>query len=149
MSFPALRVPEAGVIMPLQYLREWQSSLHLRRGNSLLSCQGVGSPRFYFPGCENPRHSRGLGWRASVSDRRFLEFRSLRGGFRAPVSGRHFPISISVGQRPVRLQTETGSQSALGGLVGADATAINERTFVFRRMHRRGQRRQHLSLGAS
>jgi len=37
MSFPALRVPEAGVIMPLQYLREWQSSLHLRRGNSLLS----------------------------------------------------------------------------------------------------------------
>jgi hypothetical protein len=44
------------------------------------------------------------------------------------------------------LQTETGSQSALGGLVGADATAINERTFVFRRMHRRGQRRQHLLL---
>ena len=65
-----------------------------------LLSQGVGSPRFYFPGCENPRHSRGLGWRASVSDWRFLEFRSLRGGFRAPVSGRHFPISISVGQRP-------------------------------------------------
>ena len=30
-----------------------------------------------------------------------------------------------MGQRPVRLQAETGSQSALGGLVGADATAIN------------------------
>jgi hypothetical protein len=37
-----------------------------------------------------------------------------------------------VGQRPVRLQTETGSQSALGGLVSTDAAAINERTFVFR-----------------
>jgi hypothetical protein len=36
------------------------------------------------------RHSRGLGWRAPVSDRRLLAFRSLRGGFRAPVSGRHF-----------------------------------------------------------
>ena len=28
--------------------------------------------------------------------------------------GRHFSISISVGQRPVRLQTETGSQGTLG-----------------------------------
>ena len=35
-------------------------------------------------------------------------------------------------QRPVR-------GVPLGGLVGADAAAINERTFVFRRMHHRGQ----------
>jgi hypothetical protein len=34
----------------------------------------------------------------------------------------------------------------LGGLVSADAAAINERTFVFRRMHHRGQRCQHLLL---
>jgi hypothetical protein len=34
------------------------------------------------------------------------------------------------GARPVRLPAETGSQSALGGLVGADVAAINERTFV-------------------
>ena len=68
------------------------------------------------------------------------------GGFWAPVSGRHFSISIWVGQRPVRLQTETGSHSACGGLVGVDAAAINERTFVFRRMHHRGQRRRHLLL---
>src|SRR5437660_8971581 len=59
-----------------------------------------------------------------LSGRQFLVFRPLRGGFRAPVSARHFPISISAGRRPVRLPTETGSQSALGGLVGADASAI-------------------------
>jgi hypothetical protein len=37
-------------------------------------------------------------------------------------------------------------RAPLGGLVGADAAAINERTFVFRRMYHRGQRRQHLLL---
>jgi hypothetical protein len=31
------------------------------------------------------KHSRGLGWRAPVSDRRCMAFRSLRSGFRAPV----------------------------------------------------------------
>ncbi len=36
----------------------------------------IGSPGYYFPMCENPRHSRGLGWRAPVSDRQFLAFRS-------------------------------------------------------------------------
>src|ERR1700719_3124390 len=41
-------------------------------------------------------------------------FRSVRGGFWAPVSGRHFSISLSAGRRPVRLQTETGSQGTLG-----------------------------------
>jgi hypothetical protein len=38
----------------------------------------------------------------------------VRGGFWAPVSGRHFSISLSAGRRPVRLQTETGSQGTLG-----------------------------------
>ena len=75
--------------------------------------QAVGSPGYYFPMCENPRHSRGLGWHAPVSVRQFLPFRSVRGGFWAPVSGCHFSISISVRQRPVRLLTETGLRSAL------------------------------------
>jgi hypothetical protein len=66
-----------------------------------------------FPGGWNPRHSRGLGWRAPVSDRQFLVFRSLRGGFRAPVSARHFPISIPACRRLVRLLTEAGSRRAL------------------------------------
>src|SRR5580704_16351155 len=96
-------------------------SRELTRGDRFardcLVSQAVGSPGCYFPVCENPRHSRGLRRRAPVSGRQFAAFRPSRGGFRAPVSGRHFPISISVGQRPVRLQTETGSQSALGGLV--------------------------------
>jgi hypothetical protein len=43
----------------------------------------------------------------------FPVFRSVRGGFRTPVSERHFPISISAGWRPVRMLTETGSQTAL------------------------------------
>jgi len=45
----------------------------------------VASPGYYFPVCENPRHPRGLGWRAPVSDRQFPIFRSVRGGFRTPV----------------------------------------------------------------
>jgi hypothetical protein len=95
----------------------------LRLGYFFFSCsfefeafvcnQAVGSPGYYFAVCENPRHSRGLGWRAPVSDRRLLAFWSVRGGFRAPVSARDFPISISAGRRPVRLLTETGSRSAL------------------------------------
>jgi hypothetical protein len=73
---------------------------------------GAGSPRFYFLVCENPRHSRGLGWRAPVSGRQFLVFRSWTGGFRAPVSARHFSISVSAWLRPVRYLTETGSRRA-------------------------------------
>ena len=68
-----------------------------------------------WPGWETTRASynfrrpcSGLGWREPVSDRRFLAFRSVRGGFWAPVSGRHFPISNSACCRPVRLLTETG-----------------------------------------
>jgi hypothetical protein len=47
-----------------------------------------------------------------------LDERSVRGGFRAPVSARHFPISISAGRRPVRPLTETGSQGNLRGSGG-------------------------------
>jgi hypothetical protein len=73
----------------------------------------VRSPGCYFPVGENRRHSRGLGWGEPVSGRQLPVFRSVRGGFWAPVSDRHFSISISAGRRPVRLLTETGSQSAL------------------------------------
>src|ERR1019366_2091172 len=40
--------------------------------------QAVGSRGYYFRVGENPPHSPGLGWRAPVSDGRFLVFRSLR-----------------------------------------------------------------------
>jgi hypothetical protein len=108
--------------------------------------QAVGSPGCYFPVCENPRHSRGLGWHAPVSVRQFLPFRSVGAGFgrRSLVAIFQFPFRwgrdrFDCRQRPVR-------RAPLGGLVGADAAAINERTFVFRRMHYRGQRCQHLLL---
>jgi hypothetical protein len=87
--------------------------LWIQEFESSLGSQAVESPGCYFPVCENPRHSRGLGWRAPVSDRRLLACWSVRGGFRAAVSARDFPISISAGRRPVRLLTETGSRSAL------------------------------------
>jgi Citrate synthase, C-terminal domain len=45
-----------------------------------------------------------------------------------------------------KLEIEGKGSATAGGLVGADATAINERTFVFKRMYRRGQRRQHMLL---
>jgi hypothetical protein len=56
----------------------------------------------YFRGCENRRHSRGLGWRARVSDRQILDFRVWAGGFAVAVSARHFPISVSACPRPSR-----------------------------------------------
>jgi hypothetical protein len=46
----------------------------------------------------------------------------------------------------VEIEIEGKGSATAGGLVGADATAINERTFVFKRMYRRGQRRQHMLL---
>jgi hypothetical protein len=66
-----------------------------------------------------------LGWGEPVSGRQLPVFRSVRGGFRTPVSARHFSISISAGRRAVRLLTETGSQSAIrvSGDAGAESTA--------------------------
>jgi hypothetical protein len=66
--------------------------------------------------CENRRHSGGLGWRGRVSGRQFPAFRSRSGAFQAPVSARHFPISVSASRRPVRYVTETGSQSRTSGV---------------------------------
>ena len=65
---------------------------------------------------ENRRHSCGLCWRAWVSGRQFPDFQSRIAGFHAPVSARHFPISVSVCRRPVRYVTETGSQSRTSGV---------------------------------
>jgi hypothetical protein len=56
----------------------------------------------------NSRCVRIRDWRAPVSGRQIPVFRSVRGGYRTPVSARHFSNSISAGRRPVRLQTETG-----------------------------------------
>jgi hypothetical protein len=41
---------------------------------------------------------------------------SSGGGFRAPVSARHFPISFWACRRPVRYVTETGSRSGIAGV---------------------------------
>jgi hypothetical protein len=75
---------------------------------SYMASQPVQSLRCYFPVCENRRHSRGLGYRARVSGRQFLESRSWIDDFAALVSARHFPISVSACRRPVRCETETG-----------------------------------------
>ena len=85
--------------------------LWIQEFESSLGSQAVRSPWYYFPVCENPRHSGELGWRAPVSGRQFLAFSSFGQGFRAPVSARHFPISISAERRLVRLLTETGSRN--------------------------------------
>jgi hypothetical protein len=103
----------------LRYISKFESSL---------GSQAVGSLAYYFSVGENPRHSRDLGWRTPVSDRRFMAFRSLRGGFRAPVSERHFPISISACRRPVRYLTETGFGVPFGCDVTDDA-GINRRCY--------------------
>jgi hypothetical protein len=57
----------------------------------------------------NHRHFRGLGPLAAVSCREFFALRPFRRGFRAPVSARFFPISVSGEGRRVRLLPETGS----------------------------------------
>ena len=81
------------------------------RFESYMPSQPVRSPLCFFRVCENRRHSRGFGWRAGVSGWQILEFRLWTGGFAAPVSARHFPISVSAYPRPVRYVTETGLRS--------------------------------------
>jgi hypothetical protein len=81
------------------------------RFESYMPSQPVRSPLRDFRVCENRRHSRGLGWRALVSGWQILEFCLWTGGFAAPVSGRHFPISVSAYPRPVRYVPETGLRS--------------------------------------
>ena len=76
-----------------------------------LLSQPVRSPLCDFRVCENRRDSRGLGWRARVSGRQIPDFRVRTGSFAAPVSARHFPISVSACPRPVRYVTETGLRS--------------------------------------
>ena len=71
-----------------------------------VASQPVRSLLFDFRLRENCRHSCGLGWRARVSGRQIPDFRLWTGGFAAPVSPRHFPISVSAYPRPVRYGTE-------------------------------------------
>ncbi len=80
--------------------------------------QSVRSPLCDFRVRENRRHSRRLGWRARVSGRQILEFQVWTGGFTAPVSARHFPISVSACLRPVRYGTETGLRSRVSRVTG-------------------------------
>jgi hypothetical protein len=82
--------------------RTGYGSTAIRRFDPLWAAMQSGLQGCYFPLGENRRHSRGLGWGAPVSGRRFPVFRSVRGGFRAPVSAGGFPISVSAVQRPVR-----------------------------------------------
>lgn len=73
--------------------------------------QPVRSLRCDFLVRENHRHSGGLGWRDAVSEHKFEGGGCRKGAFLAPVSARHFPISVSACRRPVRHATETGSRS--------------------------------------
>ncbi len=97
-----------------QYLK-YMTRTRISEFESYHPSQAVRSLRCDFRVRENRRHSGGLGWRARVSVPQFSDFRSRTGGFRAPVSARHFPISVSACRRPVRYVTETGSQSRIAG----------------------------------
>jgi hypothetical protein len=83
-------------------------------------------------GAEGDRHHREIG--APGAKRRYCEHGSEQpshrhaewtGGFAAPVSGRHFPISVSAYPRPVRYVTETGLRSRFRACTAAkvDETA--------------------------
>jgi hypothetical protein len=63
----------------------------------------------YFPHGQKSSTFLRVRLRASVSGRQFLGFPSFGRGFRAPVSARFFPISVSGEGRLVRLLPETGS----------------------------------------
>src|ERR1700730_13580853 len=102
--------------------------LWIQEFESSLGSQAVGSPGFYFPVCENPRHFRGLGWRAPVSGGQFSAFPSFGRGFRAPVSARHFPISVSAERGLVRLLTETGSRNVYRASGATPARSLQPRS---------------------
>jgi hypothetical protein len=88
-------------------------------------------------GCLFPRtgkrpHSRRLGWPAPVTGQQLLAILSFGRGFRAPVSARFFPISVSGEGRLVRLLPETSSRNALW-VIGRDAaTGGRGRLFCLR-----------------
>src|ERR1700740_3070096 len=67
------------------------------------------SPHSIFARTGKRPHSRRLGCPAPVSGQKFLAFRYFGRGFRAPVSARYFPISVSGEGRLVRLLAETSS----------------------------------------
>jgi hypothetical protein len=72
----------------------------IRRFESSMPSQAVRSLLFDFWLCRYCRHSRGLCWRARVSDGQIPDSRVWTGGFAAPVSAHHFPISVSACPRP-------------------------------------------------
>jgi hypothetical protein len=88
--------------------------LWIREFESSRPSHAVRSPVCDFRVRENRRHSRVLGWRARVSGRQILDFRLWTGGFAAPVSARHFPISVSACPRPVRVGRANESPAGTG-----------------------------------
>src|SRR5262245_55318746 len=62
-----------------------------------------------FSGVEEPPTFPRVRLARRVSGRQVPDFRPGIGAFEAPVSARHFSISVSAGRRPVRHMTETGS----------------------------------------
>jgi hypothetical protein len=88
----------------------------MRRFESSRPSQPVRSLLFDFRLCKYCRHSGGLcGARESLAGK-FRTFGSEPGGFAAPVSARHFPISVSACPRPVRYVTETGLRSCVSSV---------------------------------
>src|ERR1700751_752584 len=76
---------------------------------SCLLSHTVQSPHSIFPRTGKRPRSRRLGCPAPISGQQFAAFRYFGRGFRAPVSARYFPISVSGEGRLVRLLAETNS----------------------------------------
>jgi hypothetical protein len=71
----------------------WQEVYCSSEFESSAGSHAVRSPGCYFPVGENRRHSRGLGWGEPVSGRQLPLFRSVRGGFWAPVSAERLRLA--------------------------------------------------------
>src|ERR1700752_1184927 len=93
---------------------------------SWLPSHTVQSPHSIFARTGKRPRFRRLGCPAPVSGQQFVAFRYFGRGFRAPVSARYFPISVSGEGRLVRLLAETGSMRDCVKLLKINALGIND-----------------------
>jgi hypothetical protein len=95
----------------------WLDKASVRDGHGVqrlspVKCDAYKVHALVFPRTGKRPHSRGLGRPAPVSGRQLLAILSYGHGFRAPVSARFIPISVSGEGRLVRRLPESGSRNA-------------------------------------